>query len=89
MLPTWIATIALIGTFVWVLIDGPKRGLSASWAVGVLLLWIVFFPMYLAKRGRTVKDGTQTFMWVLFGIVLINFVIALGTIATLIAGSGG
>jgi hypothetical protein len=54
-----------------------------------LLLWIVFFPMYLAKRGRTVKDGTQTFMWVLFGIVLINFVIALGTIATLIAGSGG
>jgi hypothetical protein len=89
MLPAWIAIVAVVGTFVWVLIDAPKRGLSAGWAAGVLLLWIVFFPMYLAKRGKSSKDGTQTFMWVLFGIVLIDFVISLGTIAALIARSNG
>jgi len=89
MLPAWIAGVAVIGTFVWVLIDAPKRGLSAGWAVGVLLLWIVFFPVYLARRGKVIKDGTQTLMWVLFGIVVVDLVITLATTAALIARSSG
>ena len=89
MLPAWIAVIAVIGTFVWILVDAPKRGISASWAVGVLLLWVVFFPMYLAKRGKVIKDGTQTFMWVLFGIVVVDVVVSIATTAALIARSSG
>jgi membrane protease YdiL (CAAX protease family) len=31
----------------WVMAKGP-----VGWALGCLVLWIVFFPAYLAQRGR-------------------------------------
>lgn len=47
----------LLGTTIWVGVDASRRDWSkrsfgtAGWVVGTLLLWIVFFPVYLAKRG--------------------------------------
>jgi len=53
----------VLGTSLWVLFDahaiGVKRGLVSgfadmgpwSWFFACLLLWIVAFPLYLAKRG--------------------------------------
>jgi hypothetical protein len=40
-------------------ISGKMQGLDSygpgSWLVGCLLLWIVFFPLYLMKRGEFKK----------------------------------
>lgn len=57
--------ILVIGTSVWMGAEssslGAKRGRlggglfdmgAAGWFFGGLLLWIVFFPAYLATRGR-------------------------------------
>jgi hypothetical protein len=38
-------------TSLWVLVDAPHRGLSWTWALGCLLLWIVVFPWYLHQRS--------------------------------------
>lgn len=55
---------AVIISSIWVYFDaksiGVKKGLVAgladmgpgSWAAGCLVLWIVFFPFYLVKRGE-------------------------------------
>jgi hypothetical protein len=49
--------VMLLGTTIWVGVDASRRDWSkrsfgtAGWVVGTLLLWIVFFPVYLAKRG--------------------------------------
>jgi len=57
----WIMVIA---TSIWVLVDaktiGVKKGQITgmgnmgpwSWFFGCLLLWIVCFPFYVAKRGE-------------------------------------
>jgi hypothetical protein len=53
----------VIGSTVWVGFDAAGRDFSstakwvmargaAGWVVGCLLLWIVFFPAYLAQRSR-------------------------------------
>lgn len=59
-----IITIIVIATSIWVLIDaqtiGVKKGQiqgmgnmgPISWFLACLLIWIVAFPFYLAKRGE-------------------------------------
>ena len=56
--------ILIVATSIWVLVDaktiGVKKGLvkgiadmgSATWFVACLLIWIIAFPLYLAKRGE-------------------------------------
>ena len=65
-----IIVLIVIGTSIWVLIDasniGARTGLVKgiadagpfTWFIGCLLLWIVVFPMYLAKRG-SIKTAAQ------------------------------
>jgi heme/copper-type cytochrome/quinol oxidase subunit 2 len=57
--PTMALLILLLvlGTTVWVAVDANKRDWSqgtspTTWVIGMLLLWIVVFPVYLAKRGQ-------------------------------------
>ena len=70
-------TLFFVGSIIWVLVDAPQRRLSRIWALWSLLLWIICFPMYLAKRGRIIKDGVQTFMWVMYGVNIFLFVVAI------------
>ena len=52
--------ILIIGTTVWVAVDANQRdwrnhgfaNATWKWVVGMLLLWIVAFPVYLAQRVR-------------------------------------
>lgn len=47
----------MLGSVVWIYFDAQKvgtRGLEpAAWALGSLLLWLVFLPLYLVARWRT------------------------------------
>jgi len=59
---TVLIVLAIVGTAIWVGLDASKRDWSsangsggnstATWVVGCILLWIVVFPLYLAKRGK-------------------------------------
>jgi hypothetical protein len=50
----------VLGTTVWVGVDASGRDWSGDrfansttkWVIGTLLLWIVVFPVYVARRGR-------------------------------------
>lgn len=44
---------------VWVSRDAYSRGLTdkAGWVIGSLLLTVVFFPLYLAKRPLRVGEN--------------------------------
>ena len=52
--------LVVLGTAIWVAVDASHRDFSNSsfasktwhWVVGMVLLWIVVFPVYLAKRGK-------------------------------------
>jgi hypothetical protein len=49
-----------VGTTVWVVSDASRRDWSqnsfaktpATWALGMLLGWIIVFPVYLFMRGN-------------------------------------
>lgn len=57
----------IIGTSIWVFVDAKTIGIKkgqvkglfnmgpVGWLVACLLLWIVAFPVYLAKRGEFKK----------------------------------
>jgi hypothetical protein len=55
-----LAIIVVIGSTVWVGFDAHDRDFSESnmargpfaWMLGCLILWILFFPAYLAQRSR-------------------------------------
>jgi Protein of unknown function (DUF2510) len=52
--------VLFIASAIWVGVDASQRDFSHDrfanatwkWVVGCLLLWIVVFPVYLARRGR-------------------------------------
>lgn len=54
-----VIILVILATAIFVAADAHGRDLSQSklarsatgWFFGTLLLWIVFFPMWLAKRG--------------------------------------
>jgi len=64
--------IIVIGTSIWVLIDaktiGVKKGQIEGlgnlgpwgWFFACLLLWIIGFPFYLAKRGELKRINSRT-----------------------------
>ena len=64
--------IVIVATSIWVLVDaktigvkkGQIKGLAdlgpGGWFVVCLLLWIVGFPMYLAKRGEYKKINSPS-----------------------------
>lgn len=41
-------------------LTGLERTTTANWVVGVWLIWIVFFPLYLAKRKKLVAAAWET-----------------------------
>ena len=55
-----IILLVVVATSIWVGIDASSRDWSESsfadrswkWVVGSLVLWIVVFPVYLAKHGK-------------------------------------
>ena len=49
---TFIALVGVILATAWVYQDASSRGMenAGTWAVGVFLLFIVFFPLYFFKR---------------------------------------
>ena len=58
----WIIVVA---SSIWVWYDARALGMKRdkekgfygpwTWFIGVALLWIVFFPVYLAKRSQFVR----------------------------------
>jgi hypothetical protein len=72
---TALIFIVVIGTTVWVGVDSSRRdwsggGGTASWVIGCLLLWIVVFPWYLAKRGKVPLKDTPSVAAVSAGPIL-------------------
>jgi len=61
---TEVVFIAIIGSSIWTLFDAKSIGIrkgqvkgiadmgAGSWFVACLLLWIIAFPLYLAKRSE-------------------------------------
>ena len=54
---TFLITIIVLGTSIWVLADASQRKLGKGeypivWFIGCLLLWIIIFPLYIAKRSK-------------------------------------
>lgn len=55
-----VIALVVVGTTLWVAFDAKDRDWSGygfanrpwKWVVGCLLLWIVAFPLYLARRNR-------------------------------------
>jgi hypothetical protein len=55
-----LIALVIVGTAVWVGVDSSHRDWRSNgfanatwkWVIGMLLLWIVVFPVYLAQRGR-------------------------------------
>jgi len=62
---TQLVVIVVLGSTVWVAVDARGRDWSRSsisgtpggWALGTLLLWIVFFPLYLAARATAPRGA--------------------------------
>ena len=52
--------LVVVGTTIWVAVDSSGRDWSddrfanspTKWVIGTLLLWIIVFPVYVARRGR-------------------------------------
>jgi FtsH-binding integral membrane protein len=65
---TPVILIIVLLTTLWVGYDAEGRNWSSDgfanrpwkWIVGCLLLWIVVFPLYLMRRGRTTHQPVQT-----------------------------
>lgn len=55
-----LLSLFIIGTAIWVVFDAGRHDWSGNrignktwqWIVGVLLLWIIVFPLYLFQRRR-------------------------------------
>ena len=57
-----LVILVVVGTTIWVGVDASKRdwgeGMgTAGWVIFCTLLWIVGFPVYLAKRGKAPLKG--------------------------------
>ena len=48
-----VSVFVLIPSAVWVWYDASRRpGMDRTWAIGVLVFWIVCFPVYLWERRK-------------------------------------
>jgi hypothetical protein len=83
---------ALVLSAAWVFWDARQKGIPRpfQWCAGALLLWIVFFPWYLARRRQpeascpTVEAGAGPFLRVLLLILVFGlaFTLLIGAIAS-------
>lgn len=48
-----VLVLVVVATSLWVMFDASAHGLSWTWGVGCLVLWVVVFPWYLATRSAT------------------------------------
>ena len=50
----WLGIVFLIISAAWVYSDAKDRNSSSPvlWAVGVIMLWIIFFPLYFIMRPK-------------------------------------
>ena len=48
----WVLLILVVASSIWVGVDATDKDYDSPmiWAFGVLLLWIVVFPLYLYHR---------------------------------------
>ncbi|MEM9884293.1 MAG: hypothetical protein AAF849_00255 [Bacteroidota bacterium] len=52
-----IGLLIALGVSFWVLMDAKSRGMNATlWAIGVLLLMIVFLPLYFIFRKPKIEE---------------------------------
>lgn len=60
-----VVVLVIVGSTIWVGFDASGRDWSncptahspTQWVIACLLLWIVFFPAYIARRSRApIKD---------------------------------
>ena len=67
-----IFAIFIIASIIWVAYDASKIGVKKDmisgmfnmgifgWVVACILVWIIFFPAYIIKRGEYIKAGTRS-----------------------------
>ncbi len=66
-----VVLLFIIGSTVWVGFDAAGRDFASDskwamargptgWVLGCLLLWILFFPAYLAVRSRAPRVGGRS-----------------------------
>lgn len=75
------ALIQLI-TSLWVVMDAHRKGVPQPlhWGVGSMLLWIIVFPWYLARRRQPktvcpfVESGARSLLRIVLLFLLINIV---------------
>jgi hypothetical protein len=60
----FLLPLVVIASTIWVAVDVSQRDWDAGyarpymgWVVSCLLLWIVYFPLYLARRGQVPIKG--------------------------------
>ena len=70
----WFSGLLVLGTSIWVLFDaktlGVKKGQTKGfidmgpwgWFISCLLVWIIAFPIYIAKRGEFKRLSEERFM---------------------------
>jgi len=88
----YVMVAVLVLSAAWVYWDARQKGIPRplQWSAGALLLWIVFFPWYLARRRQpeascpTVEAGTGPFLRVLFLILVFGlaFMLLMSAIAS-------
>lgn len=69
-------------TSVWVVFDAHRRGIPQPlhWGVGSMLLWLIVFPWYLARRRQPktvcpfVESGARSLLRIVLLFLLINIV---------------
>lgn len=86
---------AVLLSSTWVLFDAKNKAIPKPfrWALGSLLLWILVFPWYLARRRtpravcRFVEADTGPLARALLLVLLVFFL--LGIVAVMLKGPGG
>jgi hypothetical protein len=71
-----------LATSLWVIFDAYRKRIPQPliWGVGTMLLWIVVFPWYLARRRKPstvcplIESGARSLLWIVLLSILISIV---------------
>jgi hypothetical protein len=71
-----------LATSLWVIFDAHRKRVPQplQWGVGTMLLWIIVFPWYLARRRQPqtacpfVESGVRSLLRIILLFLLINIV---------------
>ena len=50
-----VILLVVAATSIWVAFDAPRHGLSWTWGLGCVALWVVGFPWYLVERSKRTR----------------------------------